>query len=449
MEHLARQNSVVERVEDEARRYANSHVLKPVPQKQDDEAVAKLQLWFAQRKLIYKVALRSFLISVLIVLLLPPEYESTVTIMPPDSSEMGPLMAAVMKGSPDIAAVADGLLGLQTTGALVMDLLQSRTVQYRLVDRFNLQKLYSTRYKESARKTLNRRTEIKEDHKSGVLKLTVMDHSPSRAHDLAEAYIEQLNRLEAEVSTSSARRERLFIEKRLVSIKEDLEVAEKQFSDYSSKHATLDIKDQAKAMVESAAFLQGQLIAAESELQGLEQVYTPANIRVRSAKARVDELKTQLQKIDGMSAATKDESDPNELFPSIRELPLLGVEWADLYRRVKVEEKVFELLTQKYEVARLQEAKEVATINLIDLPNVPERKSGPHRTLIVLGVTVLSSMAAMLWIVGCVRVQQLESDDPRRVIYFNLVQRITRIHDRCNRCRVITRIRSTRFLRSL
>jgi capsule polysaccharide export protein KpsE/RkpR len=450
LEPLRRQNSVIDRVEEEAQSYAGSSALNPLVREPDREAVRKLQLLFAQRKVIYKVAFRCCLITLVILLLLPPEYESTVSIMPPDSSDMGSLMAAFMtKGSPEIAALAGGLFGFQTTGALVIDLLASRTVQYRLVERFNLQRLYQTRYKEGARKTLNRRTDIKEDHKSGVIRLTVMDHSPRRAHDLAQAYIEELNRIQTEVSTSSARRERLFIEQRLRSVKAELEDAEKQFSAYSSKHATLDIKDQAKAMVESAAVLQGQMIAAQSELQGLEQIYTPANIRVRSARARVEELRKQLQKLDGAPAATQAESDAGELYPSIRQLPLLGVEWADLYRRVKVEETVFDLLTQRFELARLQEAKEVATINLIDYANLPERKSGPHRVLIMLAMAFLSSMAAMVWIIGSARIKQLDRDDPRRLIYFSLAGKISRFTDHCAKWRLAIWMRNTRFVRNL
>ena len=91
----------------------------------------------------------------------------------------------------------------------------------------------------------------------------------------------------------------MFIEQRLVTVKRDLEDAEKQFSAFSSKNGTLDIKEQVKAMVQSLAILQGQLIAAQSELEGLEQIYTPSNVRVRSLKARVAELQSQLERMGG------------------------------------------------------------------------------------------------------------------------------------------------------
>jgi capsule polysaccharide export protein KpsE/RkpR len=173
------------------------------------------------------------------------------------------------------------------------------------------------------------------------------------------------------------------------------------------------------------------MIAAQSELQGLEQIYTPANIRVRTVKARIEELRRQLQKVGGTDAGlSPSSSQSDELYPSIRKLPLLGVEWMDLYRRVKVQETVFELLTQKYELVRLQEAKEIGTINVIDSANTPEKKSGPHRVLIVLGVTFLSIAGAMAWIVGSARVQKLNSDDPRRIVFLGTVSKANQFQQR-------------------
>src|SRR5207253_531204 len=188
-----------------------------------------------------------------------------------------------------------------------------------------------------------------------VISLIVTDGSPQRARDLAQGYVEELDRLVSQVSTSSARRERMFIEQRLASVKADLEDAEKQFSAFASKNTALDIKEQTRAMVESAALLQGQMIAAQSELQSLEQIYTANNVRVRALRARVDELKRQLQQLGGTdSSLLSDATSSAELYPSIRKLPLLGVQWADLYRRMKVQETVFDLLTQQYEIARIQ-----------------------------------------------------------------------------------------------
>ena len=132
--------------------------------------------------------------------------------------------------------------------------------------------------------------------------------------------------------------------------------------------------------------LQGQLIAAESELQGLQQIYTTGNVRVRSLRARVNELQRQLDRISGTDAslASDGADSPPNSYPSIRKLPLLGVEWAELYRRTKIQETVYELLNQQYELTRIQEAKEIPTIRVIDPANLPEKKSWPPRLLIIM-----------------------------------------------------------------
>jgi capsule polysaccharide export protein KpsE/RkpR len=376
-----------------------------------------LQLLWEERRWLFRVAAWTLAISTVVVLLIPNRYQSSVSIMPPDSAGgSGAMLAALAsKASPELAAMAGSLLGTKGSGALYVDLFRSRSVQDRVVDRLDLQKVYRSRYKQDARKLLNNRTEVTEDRKSGVIALTVEDGSRQRAHDIAQTYVEELNHIVAQVSTSSARRERIFIEQRLTSVKSDLEDAEKQFSAFASKNSALDIKEQTKAMVESAAMLQGQLIVSESELQSLEQIYTSKNARVRSLQARVDELKRQSQKLQGTDASLAPDAPPSDqMYPPIRKLPLLGVEWADLYRRMKIQETVYELLNQQYELARIQEAKEIATVNVIDPANLPERKSWPPRLLIMILLTLMTVAGAVVWVFGSNRIQSLEDADPRR-----------------------------------
>jgi capsule polysaccharide export protein KpsE/RkpR len=243
---------------------------------------------------------------------------------------------------------------------------------------------------------------------------------------MAQAYVEELDRLLSEVSTSSARRERIFIEQRLGAVKTELETAERQFSTFASKNSALDIKEQSKAEVEAAAVLQGQLIAAQSELQGLQQVYTSNNVRVRSLRARVDELQRQLERISGTDASlASDGEDPasRDLYPSIRKLPLLGVEWADLYRKTKIQETVYQLLNQQYELTRIQEAKEIPTIRVIDPANLPEKKSWPPRLLIVLAVTASALVGTTFWIVGSDYWRTIDRRDPGKLLAMNIWER--------------------------
>jgi capsule polysaccharide export protein KpsE/RkpR len=379
-------------------------------------------LW-DQRRLFYVVALRTLIVATLIVFLLRPRYESAANIMPPEQGDRGALLSLLAgraggtEGGAGLASLAGSVLGVSSTGALFVELAHSRTVEDRIIDKFGLGKVYGVGYRQDARRLLEQRTAIGQDRKSGVISIQVTDTDPQRAREIAQAYVDELDRLLSEVSTSSARRERIFIEQRLVTVKSDLDEAEKQFSAFASKNTALDIKEQAKAEVGAAAALQGELIAAESELQGLQQIYTPGNVRVRSLRARVDELKRQLDKISGTDAslaADAADSPPNS-YPSIRKLPLLGVEWADLYRKTKIQETVYELLNQQYELTRMQEAKEIPTIRVIDPPNLPEKKSWPPRLLIILVITASALFATTIWIVGSDHWEGIDRRSPGKV----------------------------------
>ncbi len=382
-------------------------------------SVIYLRLLWEHRRSLTRAVIYGLLASTLIAFLIPVRYESTARLMPPDSSQPGGLAmaaAALSGGAGGLGGVASEMLGIKSTSDIFVGILSSRTVQDKLIQEFDLKKLYGARGMEDARKSLAGRTGISVDRKSQIITITVTDHDPRRAAAMGQAYVEELNRLVAELSTSSARRERIFLEERLRTVNQDLEAAEKDFSQFSSKNTAIDIKEQGKAMVEAAATLQGQYIAAQSELQGLKQIYTDNNVRVRSVQARINELKRQLEKIGGKgendSAPAGQQQD--SLYPSIRKLPLLGVAYADLYRRTRVQEAVFESLTKEYELAKVQEVKEIPAVKVLDSPNIPDRKSFPPRLVIMFLGTALIFGLATAWVFGRTAWDQTDSKDPTK-----------------------------------
>ncbi len=202
------------------------------------------------------------------------------------------LAGIVGKMGGSLGALGGDLLGMKTSGDLFATVLTSRTVQDDLVNKFDLRRIYGVKRWVDARKELTSRTDISIDHKSGVLTIHVQDHDPQRARAIAQEYVAQLNNVVTQLNTSSAHREREFLEGRLEQVKVELESAEKEFSQFASSNATIDIKEQGKAMVEAAAALEGELIATETELQGLRQIYTDYNVRVRTAQARVKRIES-------------------------------------------------------------------------------------------------------------------------------------------------------------
>ena len=383
--------------------------------------VASLRLLWESRRFLGRVAGAGLLLSTLIAFLIPNRYESVARLMPPDNpSNTGLAQAAVALagGTAGLGGIATQLLGQKNTSDLLAGILTSRTVADTLIQKFDLRKVYRARRMEDAREDLAGHSGILVDRKNQIITIIATDKSPQRAAAMAQAYVEELNRTVAEVSTSSARRERIFLEGRLQVVKQDLEAAEKEFSQFLSKNTAIDIKEQGKAMVGAAALLQGQYIAARSELEGLRQHYADSNVRVRSVRARVAELENQLEKVGGKdeSASLEKATQGDALYPWIRNLPLLGVTYADLYRRTKVQETLFDTLTQEYELARVQEAKGIPTVKVLDPPNLPEKKYFPPRLLLMLLGTMLALSCGLAWVFGCRLWEQTDPSNPGKVL---------------------------------
>jgi capsule polysaccharide export protein KpsE/RkpR len=384
-----------------------------------------LRLLWEYRVQLCRVCFAGILIFTLIAFLIPKRYESTARLMPPDSksSSSGLGLLAAMSGQlGGVASFAGDALGLNSSGALFVGILNSRTIQDRLVQRFDLKHVYRVRLDEDARKSLAGRTAISEDRKSGIITITVTDLSPQRAAAIAEAYVEELNRLVEQLSTSSAHRERVFLEERLKTVKADLDDAAERFGQFASKNTAIDIQAQGKAMVDAAAQLQGQMIAAQAELQGLKQIYTDSNVRVREIQARIAELQRQLEKLGGQSGAParglSSADDPS--YPTIRQLPLLGITYADLYRRTKIEETVYEVLTQQYELAKVQEVREMPSVKVLDAAAIPERKSYPPRLLIMVAGLGASLVCGVIWILLTQYWMGTDPLDPNKVFFIEV-----------------------------
>jgi capsule polysaccharide export protein KpsE/RkpR len=390
--------------------------------------IARIGRLWESRRLLFRFTAWGCVLGIVVAFLIPSKFESTTRLMPPDAPQgQGIAMLATLAGKmgSSLGALGGDLLGMKTSVDLFAAVLESRTVQDDLISKFELRQVYGEKRWVDARKELTRRTDVAIDRKSGVLMIHVTDHDPKRASAMAQEYIVQLNNVVTQLNTSSAHRERLFLEGRLEQVKAELETAEKEFSQFASKNAAIDIKEQGKAMVEATAALEGELIATQTELQGLRQIYTDYNVRVRAAQARVNELQRQIQKLSGDSQSDvlgAEGRKETELYPSIRKLPLLGVAYADLYRKTKVEETIFEILTQQYELAKVQEAKEVPSVKVLDPPDIPEKKVFPPRMVLIVLSILAGLVLGILWILGKDNWQNIDPEDPGKILVLNMVR---------------------------
>jgi capsular polysaccharide transport system permease protein len=399
----------------------------PGPPEPEDRKGEKLWILWRSRRFLWGVTWKTLIASVVLAFLVPPHYKSAVRFVPGENSTTsgsGSMMGLLSKAlggdnsSMGFGLDAASLLGAKTPGAFYVEVLKSRTVQDRLINRFDLRARYRKSTYFEARKKLAKFTDIEEDKKSGVITLTVTDYEPKIAAQIANAYVDELNRLAVDLNTSSAHRERQFLEERVASAKQDLARASASLSQFTTKNSMVDPQNEGRAVMDAAAHMQGELIASETELKGLQQIYSDDNVRVRTLKARMAELQSQLKKLVGQNndAAAQDTVGWSAPYPSMHTLPGLGSRYAELYREAKIQEAVYAFVTQQFEMAKIQEAKELPIVRVMDAGIAPEKRSSPIRSLIVAGSVFGAFLLACLWVVGKYRWQQIPADDSYRLL---------------------------------
>lgn len=381
-----------------------------------------LRLCWVKRRMFFAILTTGILLSFLDATLPPNIYTSTTTLMPPDSTASSSNLLGLLSSTGSAASVGSAALGIKTPGAVFVGILGSRTVQNSLVTRFDLFHIYKSPLSEDACKQLASNTHIAEDIKSGIISISVEANNPILASKITQGYVDELNYIVTNNSTSAARRERIFLEERLKEIKQDLDNSAMALSQFSAKHRTIAMPSQAMAMVDAGLRMQAELATARSELVELQQTYSADNVRVRAARARVEELQSQMNKISGLNQASGSTANKNGAdYPSVGELPALGLTYSDLERRVTVEEALWEALTKQYETAKVQEAKEISTVRVLDAASVPQHKSGPSRRSIVTVGTLLSICAACFFVLASSRWAEMDPHDERKILVADIV----------------------------
>jgi tyrosine-protein kinase Etk/Wzc len=330
-------------------------------------------------------------------LLLPVQYEAKIVLLPPaqnssiGSSLLGQLGGMGALGS--LASLAGGSLGIKNPGDMYVSLLTSRTVEDAMVQRFGLMQEYHKKKMSEARKTFEHSTTAVAGTKDGLIRLTVEDHDPKRAAELANGYVEEFRRLSASLAITEAARRRLFFEQQVEQAKQSLTAAEDAMTKTQQTTGVLQIDSQARVLIESAAVLRAQVVAKEVQIEGMRSFATDDNPNLVLAKQQLAALQAQLERVAGSQSDAG--SDINL---SKGRVTGSGMEYLRRYRDLKYQETMFELLAKEYEVAKLDEAREGAIVQVVDAAVPPDTKSFPRRTLIVMVATIIAFFVAVLWV---------------------------------------------------
>jgi uncharacterized protein involved in exopolysaccharide biosynthesis len=344
------------------------------------------------RKLILKIAAYTLVIGVIVSLLLPIRYTATTSILPPQqTSSAGSALMAQLGNLSSVASLAGGSLGLKNPNDLQVAMLKSRTVEDAMIDRFHLVELFEVKRRSDARKKLENVVDIDSGSKDGLIRISVTDKSPQRAEEMANGYVEEFKRLSATLAVTEASQRRLFFEQQLSQAKDNLAHAEEDLKKTGQKTGLVQLDSQTRATIELLANLRGQIAAKEVEISGMRSFATGENPDLQMAEQQLAGLRSQEAR---MGAAS--EGSTSAFIPK-GNMQEAGIEYIRKLRDVKYFETIFDLLARQYEVAKVDEARQGATVQIVDKAIVPDRRSSPKRTLIMLGAAVLGLFLGVVW----------------------------------------------------
>ncbi len=357
-----------------------------------------LILVFRSRPVILRTTLAVAVLASILALVLPNRYTATAKILPPQQS---PSLAASMIGQlgafGPMAAMAQKDFGLKNPNDLYVGLLESRTAEDAVIHRFDLQRVYRARKMSDAREELEKASSILLG-KEGFVSISVEDRDRSRAPQIANAYVDELRQLTQTLAVTEAGQRRIFFERQLELAENNLAGAEQALKQTEEKTGLIQLEGQAKAVIESVGKLRAAIAAQEIQLHAMRLFSTEENPDVQLGEQQLSGMRAQLARME------KPGSGPDDVFSAgsvpAGNVPEAGLQYVRKLREVKYAETMFEMLAKQYEAARLDEAKTAAVIQVLDPAIEPDRRSSPHRTLIVVVGTVLGFCGSVLTVLS-------------------------------------------------
>ena len=375
-------------------------------------------LLLQEKRIILRFAGVAFLLAVIIVYgLMKPTYTAQAVFLPPQTSP-GSSMSQLMSqlGSMGSIGSIGGLAGLKSPGDVYIGILGSRTVADELIQRFDLQRVYSAKKLSIAEKTLKGNSKFVAG-KDTLVTISVSDRDPKRAADLANGYLDLLHEQNGRLALTEAAQRRLFFEQQLEREKDGLANAEVELKKTQEQTGLIIPSGQAQVEIESIAQIRAQITSRQVELAALKQSSTDQNPAVVRLQVEIAGLQQQLQKMQNDTA----ERQPGNIQLPTAKVPELALEYVRKQREVKYHEVLFELIAKQYEAARLDESREAPMLQVVDRAVIPDGKSGLPRTLLVLAAVIFGAFVGVIWIILKTVISELQQD-PAKAAQFEALR---------------------------
>jgi tyrosine-protein kinase Etk/Wzc len=360
---------------------------QPAPDEDEISVLDLLIVLVKHKKLIAGTTFGAAVFSTIVALLLPNIYTGTAKVLPPQQNQS---TAAMMLGQlTGLASLAGSTLGIKNPNDLFVGMLKSRTVADNIIARFDLHAHYRMDTLVETRRELADNTQISAG-RDGLITIEFQDVAADRAAAIANAYVEELDRLTQTIAVTEAAQRRLFFERQLHQAKNDLGSAEVALKETQEKTGLIKLDDQGRAIIEAVATLRAQVAAKEVELRAMRTFTTEQNPDYRRAQQQLAGLRAELTKLERSSS-----SDTGNLFLPTGMVPEAGLEYLRKFRDVKYQETIFELVAKQFEAAKIDEAKEATIVQVVDRAVPPDRRSSPNRILIVAVSVFVAAFAAV------------------------------------------------------
>lgn len=365
------------------------------PLAEDDVSLLDWLILLAERKrTIIFITVACGVVALVTSLLLPKWYTATVVLLPPQqNSSLGSALSS-LNNLTSMAVITGGGLSTKNPNDMYIAMLKTQTVEDAMVRDYELQREYHARLVSDARRAFERHAELDGSAKDGLLHISIEDRNPQRAAQLANGYVEHFQRLSQGLAITEASQRRLFFERQMEQAKNNLADAEESLKRTEQTTGLIQLDSQARALIASAASLRAEIAAKEVQIQGMQTYATGENAQLVQSQRELESMRAQLAKLGGS------EDSPDSLMVSKGKVTEAGLQYVRKLRDVKYYETIFDILARQFELAKLDEAKEGALVQVVDPAIPPDRKSSPKRVFIVTMATVAGFFLGILiaWI---------------------------------------------------
>jgi tyrosine-protein kinase Etk/Wzc len=326
------------------------------------------------------VAICVLIAAIILFLVMSRWYKATTVIMPPKQQNSLGMLSSVLR-----SGATSSLRSLGFGGPVSDDLLQyqailkSRRCMDAVIDRFDLVKVYKASTKYDAVKELDDNMSIALGKEEVSLEISLYDTDRQRVADMANYFVEMLNKIHIEMATAEARSNREFLERRYMQNIMDLRNAEDSLKTFQKRTGIYSIPEQLKAGIEVAADVQSQIALRETQLGILSRTTTPNNDVRERLELEVNALRHQMTALQVGDDRTKGQF---KIFPPFDKAPELGVQYFRFFREVELQGKIMELMLPLYEQAKIEENRDTPSMLILDQATPPEKASKPRRLLV-------------------------------------------------------------------